>query len=220
MPFSLGRSFSRRESSGPAMKTLRAFGLPLVILAAVLTGRAGAVILLNPEPDPPENKVAPTGRLAGSGWEFQGTWGGFLGTPVAPQFFITAKHCGGNVGQVFSLGGTSYKTVKRFDSPSSDLTLWEISGTFPAYAPLYTKSDEVNKQLVVFGRGTERGSQYAMANSVPPGADFRGWSWGPGKGVQRWGTNVVTAAIKGPGEIMDRGERDIPRAGVGCRRRV
>jgi hypothetical protein len=106
---------------------------------------------------------------------------------------------------VFTLGGTGYKTVKRFDSPSSDLTLWEISGTFPAYAPLYTKSDEVNKRLVVFGRGTERGSPYKMANSVAPGADVRGWSWGPGKGIQRWGTNVVTAAIKGPagiGEVL------------------
>jgi hypothetical protein len=49
--------------------------------------------------------------------------------------------------------------VAFFDSPTSDLRIWKISGEFPNYAPLYTNTDEVGKSLVVFGRGTQAGAE-------------------------------------------------------------
>jgi hypothetical protein len=63
---------------------------------------AQAVILLDTG-DPNFNTTAPTGELAGSGWQYEGLWVSFLGTAVASNFFITAKHVGGSVGDTFTL---------------------------------------------------------------------------------------------------------------------
>ena len=57
--------------------------------------------------------TASTGTLANSGWQFEGDWGGFLGTAISSNFFITAKHVGGAVGDTFSLNGASYLALVR-----------------------------------------------------------------------------------------------------------
>lgn len=135
------------------------------------------------------NTTAPKGPLADSGWQFQGQWGSFLGTPVGPSHFITAKHVGGSVGGTFSWKGCKYPTVAKVDHPVADLTLWRISGRFPAYAPLYTAGDETGKALVVFGRGPVRGAEVTVPNASP--SPLRGWLWGVGAGTMRWGENNV-----------------------------
>src|SRR5687767_1700034 len=67
--------------------------------------------------DPQKNTSAPTGSIASTGWHLQGKWGGFLGTPVASQFFLSAKHVGGAVGDTFEFRGVHYTTTARFDDP-------------------------------------------------------------------------------------------------------
>ena len=57
-------------------------------------------IMLFETGDPAANTSAPTDELANSGWQYQGLWGNFTGTPIAPQFFVTARHVGGEVGQI------------------------------------------------------------------------------------------------------------------------
>lgn len=142
--------------------------------------------------DPAFNSSAPGGALENSGWQYEGTWGGLLGTPVAPDFFLTAKHGGGSVGDGFSYQGTGFSTVARFDYPTADLTLWQVSGTFPTYAPLYSGADEAGKGLVVFGRSATRGDEVVVSGASV--SDLRGWLWnGSGGGTQRWGENVVDA---------------------------
>ncbi len=136
------------------------------------------------------NTTAPTGPLAESGWEYQGQWGGFLGTPISPKYFISAEHLGGSIGSTFVYRGTTYTTTAFSDDPNSDLRIWKISGTFPTYAPLYTGSDETGKQMVIFGRGRQRGAE--IINGT-----LRGWRWGDYDGVMRWGTNVVTGIFDG-----------------------
>lgn len=138
--------------------------------------------------DPAANTSAPTGALAGSGWQDEGTFDGFLGTAIAPNYFVTAAHFGGSVGDSFNFGGTSYTTTAVYRDPASDLQVWQVGGTLPTYAPLYSggPGSEVNLSLVVFGKGTQRGAAYTLPNS-----QLGGWLWGPGDGVQRWGTNVV-----------------------------
>jgi hypothetical protein len=148
-------------------------------------------ILFDSTSDPNFNTTAPGGALAGSGWQFEGQWSAFLGTAIAPQYFITAAHVGGNVGDIFTFGGLQYTTTAMFNSPNSDLRIWQVSGTFPTFAPLYTASDEVGKSLVVFGRGSPRG------DPVMAGSDLKGWSWGSSLGTQRWGTNVVSGITTG-----------------------
>ncbi len=128
-----------------------------VFALALLVQSAGAVILLG-SGDPTYNTTAPTGTLANSGWQYEGAWGSFLGTPIAPQYFIAARHVGGAVGQTFTFQGVAYTTTAYWDDPYTDFRIWKVSGVFPTYAPLYSLYDEAGKTMVVIGRGTQRGS--------------------------------------------------------------
>lgn len=128
---------------------------------------AAAVMLLG-SGAPAYNTTPPTGALAGSGWQYQGTWGGFLGTPIAPQYFIAARHVGGSVGQTFTFQGVPYTTSAYWDDPNSDFRIWKVAGIFPTYSPLYSLSDEAGKLMVVIGRGTQRGAE-VVASQVQAG---------------------------------------------------
>jgi hypothetical protein len=153
-------------------------------------------VILYGTSDPTANTTAPTGALAGSGWQYEGQFGAFLGTVIASNYFVTAKHIGGSVGQTFTFDGVTYTTTAVFPDPSSDLQIWQVSGMFPSHAPIYSgaASSETNRSLVVFGRGTQRG------NPVFVGSDSHlgGWLWGSSDGVQRWGTNLVGSIITDP----------------------
>jgi PKD repeat protein len=133
------------------------------------------------------NTTAPSGTLSGSGWQHEGQWGNFLGTPVAPMLFLAAKHVGGATGDVFVLNGFTYHTVASNDCPNCDLRLWQVAETFPAYALLYTNSTEVGKQCIIFGRGTQRGDAVTNTTGV-----LKGWKWGISDSVERWGQNVIS----------------------------
>jgi hypothetical protein len=141
--------------------------------------------------DPTANTSAPTGTLAGSGWQYEGQFGGFLGTVIASNFFVTAKHIGGNIGQTFTFNGANYTTIAVFPGPDSDLQIWQVAGNFAVHAPLFSGAPggEVNLDLIVFGRGTQRGNPVFVGDN----AHLGGWLWGGGDGVQRWGTNAISS---------------------------
>jgi hypothetical protein len=152
-----------------------AFGCP-----AVLFYSTGA---------PDFNTNAPPEALADSGWLFQGQWGAFLGTPIAPHFFITGKHLGGAVGQLFAFAGISYSTTAIFDDAESDLRLCSVQQAFPRFAPLYEQSDEIGQSVMVYGRGTQRGDPvYLSRGGRNP---LIGWYWGAADGLLRWGQSEV-----------------------------
>jgi hypothetical protein len=156
------------------------------LLIAVAT--AQGVILLDTG-DPLANTTAPTGALANSGWQYEGYWNGFIGTPMAPNFFIAAAHIGGNVGDTFTYQNVNYTTVRSYNQNGSDLLIWQVNGAFPSFAPLYTNRDELNKHLIDFGHGTQRGSEMYLSGTL------RGWAWGSPDGRQRWGENDVASVI-------------------------
>jgi len=139
------------------------------------------------EPNEPVHTDAPNGAYLNSGWQYQGTWGSYLGTPISEHYFITAGHVGGSIGGTFTFQGVNYTTVAQYDDPQSDLRLWQVSGTFPSYASLYTRQDEVSRELVVFGRGALRGSEVLV------GSTLHGWRWGNSGYQQRWGVNQVSS---------------------------
>jgi len=176
---------------------MKRYGLLVLVLSAALVVAAPskAVILYGTD-DPSVNTTPPTGALTGSGWQYEGKFNGFLGTVIAPNYFVTAHHIGGSVGQVFIFNGNSYTTTAVFRDSASDLAIWQIAGTFPFQAPLYSgpAGSESNLDLVVFGRGTRRG------NPVFVGSDSHlgGWLWGVSDGVQRWGANVVGSIFSDP----------------------
>jgi hypothetical protein len=161
-----------------------------LFMASLVSAQA---VLFYSTAEPTFNTTPPTGDLAGSGWAFEGTWGAFLGTPIAPRFFITAKHIGGAEGELFTFAGTAYSTAAFYDDPSTDLRIWRIQGSFPFFAPLYLKQDEVGRQLVVIGRGTQRGDPVILTNQQ--NSSVKGWKWGKSDGVQRWGQSTVDTVV-------------------------
>jgi hypothetical protein len=170
--------------------------LLLTIDALILAPTPSGAVILYGTGDPIANTTAPTGTLAGSGWQYEGQFGAFLGTVIASNYFVTAKHIGGNVGQTFVFNGATYTTTAVFPDPSSDLQIWQVSGTFPSHPQIYSAAagSEANANLVVFGRGTQRGSAVFVGSDSHLG----GWLWGNSDGVQRWGTNVVGSIVTDP----------------------
>lgn len=172
-----GRLFSFRQQTAAA-----------VIFALLSTFATTNAIILYRTSDPTANTTEPTGALAGSGWQYQGLFGSFLGTAIAPHFFITAQHIGMQ-SSTFFYRGVNYTVLQWFDDPNSDLRIYEIAEQFPDYAPLYSRNDEIGQHLVVFGRGTQRGSE------VFSGGLLRGWEWGASDEVERWGENQVNDIV-------------------------
>jgi len=118
----------------------------------------------------------------------------FLGVPIAPYFFVTAKHIGGSVGYTFTLHGDTYVTIGYQDCGTTDLRVWEVdhSKPFLTYAPISSGTVDVSSTATVMGRGTQRGSAYSL------GSVAKGWLWGGADSVQRWGRNVVEGVVTDP----------------------
>ena len=139
--------------------------------------------------DPEFNSTPPGGELIGSGWEFQGSWGRFLGTTISPRHFVTAQHVGGSIGDGFLLNGKVYAVTAIFDDPNSDLRICQIDGEFPSYAELYKGADAVGRSGVVFGRGTQRSGEVLVYGAS--GNQIKGWLWGEQDSRLRWGRNRI-----------------------------
>ena len=177
----------------------------VVVAGSVLAGlalaasprEAHAVILARTST---RNTSAPSGSNANSGWQYQGNWAnGFTGTPIAKNYFLSASHVGGGVGQNLWYAGKNWATTAVFDDPSSDLVIYKVNGSFSSWAPMYTGTSESGKHAVVFGRGTTRGS------NVNIGTTLHGWKWGTQDKTRSWGENTVagtTDAGSGLGQLL------------------
>jgi len=138
--------------------------------------------------DPDHNTTNPGDNL---GWQYEGTFVDFLGVPIDPLHFITAKHIGGAVGSsnlVFH--GETYVTVGYTDILATDMRVWAVSPEkpFKAYAPLSNGFWDVGSTATIIGRGTRRGEEVIAGN------ELKGWKWGTPDKVQRWGRNVIARA--------------------------
>ncbi len=173
---------------------------PLAALLLAMTPAAFGIILLDSD-DPQQNTSTPGDN---SGWQYEGQFGDFLGTPIAPLYFVTAHHIGGYVGEPFIFHGATYLTTAGYSDPSSDLQIWQVDHAFPDYAPLYQSGTETGLELRVFGRGTQRGTANVLDDRL------RGWMWGAGDHVQRWGRNVVTATLVSDGAPFLQADFDSP----------
>src|SRR3954451_21136686 len=108
-----------------------------VLAAMPLVSRA---VVFYDDADPAANKLAPTGSLGNSGWQYQIPWHGFLATPIAPNYFLSADHIGGAVGNQLSYMGTTYTVTQVGPLYGEDLRLFKVDKTFLSYAPLYDET--------------------------------------------------------------------------------
>jgi len=164
----------------------------IAIASAILLGaHPGAAVMFWETADPSRNTSTPGDN---SGWQYEGTLDGYLGVPIAPHFFISAKHIfEHNVGDIFYFHGDAYTTIASYNSPNTDLRIWEVDHAkpFPTFAPLSSGVNDIGAVAAVFGRGTQRGA------ALNHNSELKGWLWGPSDGVQRWGRNIVEGSVNG-----------------------
>lgn len=180
------------------MRLRRLFGLVFLLCAGVQP--AGAIILFG-SGNANINISTPGDN---SGWQYEGDFGPFLGTPIAPYFFLTARHIGGTVGMPFVLHGQTFTTVAFYDDNTddaaakevTDLRLWQVDTPFPTYAPLYQTGAEVGQELRVHGRGAQRGDPVFLNGAL------KGWNWGGVNFLERWGKNIVSALSDDGGQYL------------------
>lgn len=146
------------------------------------SGPAARAVIFWHTADPAYNASTPGDN---SGWQYQGAFYGFQGVPIAPLYFITAKHFGGSIGGIFYFHNDPYTTVAVYDSPTTDLRIWKVDKPFPTYAPLSSGIADIGATATIIGRGRQRGEEVIV------GGQSKGWKWGVADNVQRWGRNVV-----------------------------
>ena len=177
----------------PRLSLLHAALSLLALGLFALVQPACAIILVNGSEG--RNLAAPTGAYANSGWQLLGSWGGVLGTPIAPHFFVSAKHAGFASDGALHTSSGDYTVTNAFYDASSDLALYQVAQTFTDFAPIYTGSSEMTLgDAVLYGNGTDRGTPLLVNGTQ------QGWNWGTADFRRSWGTNVVSDIVDfGPG---------------------
>lgn len=148
------------------------------------------------------NTSAPSDPGLATRWGQVGNFSDFLGTPVAAQFFVTAKHLGNLTGQAITFpDATSYTTTAAFFDATSDLAIYQIGGTFPndKIVPMYAGSFAANQAMTIFGRGRLRTDTEVIGQRFPNGTEAKGWTWGGFTGNRSWGTNTLDSLTTLPG---------------------
>jgi len=132
------------------------------------------------------HQLAPTGSLAASGW--QQTWPVdlFLGTAIQSNALLTAKHIWEiDVGDSFSAEGATHTVTAKVGDAASDLAVLFITPPVTNIARLNIETNETASDVVLQGRGLERGEVVVTAGHT------NGWRWAWDKwwAVRRWGVN-------------------------------
>ena len=170
-------------------------GRALLLIYLVLTVDVSAVLFVSTD-DPSHNTTPPEEEAGARAWQLQGIWRTCQGTPVAPRWFLSAKHIGGAIGDAFTVHGKTHYAIARILDTESDLVLWGVTESFQDHATLYTGGDESEQRMLLFGRGAVRGKSVLLetdGNSV-----LKGWERGSGQAVMRWGENLVTHIAEDP----------------------
>lgn len=170
-----------------------------VLALLCLSAAPCQAVLFYSTADPDHNTTAPTGDFANSGWQYEGMYGAYLGTMIAPQYFITAQHFGtqgttftqsavfnGGADVTYTIDTAANGGIGYWDIMGTDLRIFKIQETFSTYAPLYTGSLEVGMTMEINGRGGPR------STAVYVGGVLHGWEDGLSDGVARWGSNTVS----------------------------
>jgi len=157
---------------------------------------ATAPAVLTSDGGPTATRVVSTQGLSAAElalYDLLGRFRGFLGTPIDPTHFITARHVGIAASDTitFTQGPNvgTYAIVGWADDPSSDLRIVEIDGTFTTWVPLNASGYEANRTATIFGRGGN------PAASIFVGTELKGWSATGSDGQISWARNVVTGTI-------------------------
>lgn len=183
-----------------------AIGAVVAAMVTLLFTPSAKAVLFYDTGSAAHNTAAPTGTYQDSGWQYQGYYGAYLGTMIAPQYFLTAQHMGtqgssfvsaglfnGGVDVTFTIDTSANGGAGYWDIAGTDLRILKINEYFSSYAPLYTGSSEQGLEMVTMGRGGVRGADVMVSGTL------HGWKHHAGDGVARWGSNIVSDVTVIPG---------------------
>lgn len=180
----------------------------LVLTAVISMGQLSQVkaVLFYDTGSSAHNTASPSGAYENSGWQYQGYYGSFLGTMIAPQYFITAQHMGtqgtsfvsaglfnGAVDVTYTIDTAANGGAGYWDIAGTDLRILKINEYFPVFATLYTGSSEQGMEMVTMGRGGVRGADVMVSGT------HQGWRHTSSDGTARWGSNLVSDVTTVPG---------------------
>lgn len=173
------------EQRGDAMSRLIPIGKPLaLILAGLVSTRAQALVYCVTNAVDP-HQSAPTGALANSGWQETVPVGLFLGTVIATNALLTAKHLNFSAGVQFVCEAQTQTVISVANDPDSDLSVLFFSPGATQTARINIESNDLASPVVLQGRGLERGGEVIV------GGHTNGWKWAWDRwwGIRRWGVN-------------------------------
>lgn len=196
--------FDANSHIHPARRSIKK-ALMAAAMALLVVPSANAVLFYDTA-DSGHNIAAPTGTYQDSGWQYQGYYGAYLGTMIAPQYFITAQHMGtqgssfvsagvfnGSVDVTYTIDTAANGGAGFWDIAGTDLRIFKINEYFSSYATLYTGSSEQGLDMVTMGRGGVRGADVMVSGTL------HGWKHNAGDGIARWGSNIVSDVTTIPG---------------------
>ena len=93
---------------------------------------------------------------------------------------MSARHCGGSVGQVFAMDGEWYHSVEIVEHPVYDIQLIRVSRALPGWHRFATALT-IGEPVLLGGNG--------VTTTGPLDGDA-GWNWSGGQGVH-WGANTL-----------------------------
>ena len=171
----------------------RATLMNCMITIFVMISSAQAIVIFR---DPGRQLEPPADAEMKRCWDLHGAWQGATGVIVARDWFITSAHLGTRVGGFFDWGGRAYLTTEAAAVPTSDLMLYRIDGSFPAWVEFWDDScgNEAQRAALLIGRGCARGAALRI-----PAKESPGWLWGDSDGRLSWGQNVIS-------HVFDAGE--------------
>lgn len=130
--------------------------------------------------------------------QYVGQFGNGSAVVIGSKYIVTAGHVTPSATFTFNNGGatptTYHMSIARAGGEISVYQIADAGLSFSVYAPIYTKSDEVGKDLISVGYGVGRGVEV----DTPGTSNLAGWNWKYDShgntvidGKQSWGTNNV-----------------------------
>lgn len=187
----------RRRASRSLLRCRRLVAVVAALGIAFTALPSSAVIIIGSSAG---NTSAPADAGLATRWGQVGNFSSFMGTPIASQYFVTAKHLGNLTGQSITFpDSSSYTTTALFTDPNSDLAIYQISGSFPSdkIVPMYAGGFTANQSMTIFGRGRSRTDTAVVGEASGGGTENKGWTWGAFTGNRSWGTNTLDGIADG-----------------------
>ena len=94
---------------------------------------------------PGRDTSAPSEPALSTGWNQVGDWGGYLGTPIAANFFLTTKHVGGADG-VVALSPLEFLAPARRSRAAAAEAPTPVSRSIPAESQAQAGRDGTGKK--------------------------------------------------------------------------